>query len=76
MEKFVKNLEQCNRKLVIIIDPHLRINSGKKQIVEDEINSTEPKMELKDKIHETEQKEEEDNYHISEQLFKEGIIIY
>jgi len=76
MEKFVKNLEQCNRKLVTIIDPHLGINSGKKKIVEDEIKLTEPKIELEYKIHETEQKEEDDNYHITEQLLKEGIIFY
>lgn len=74
MEKFVKKLEQSNRKLVTIIDPHLRVNKDKKQIVQDEIKATEPKLELENKIIETnEQLENEDIYHISERLLKEGI---
>lgn len=75
MEKFVKKLEQCDRKLVTIIDPHLRINFDKKQIVKDEILATEPKVVLENKITEAEQINEEDNYHISELLLKEGKII-
>ena len=72
MEKFVKQLELSNRKLVTIIDPHLRINFGKKQIVQDVIKATEPKVDIENMIIEVEKKNEEDIYHISELLLKEG----
>jgi len=73
MEEFAKKLEECNRKLVTIIDPHLRINFEKKEKDVDIIIKEKSNLFVEFKNAEVNDFNE-DNYHISEKLLNESKI--